>query len=87
MVSFRTLLQVVQIFAKEPNYRKSSLVSYYPRHVELGHLIKYLRNYGLFRDEHQDFKEDNTRLRLLRGKVLRPYGSGEKKSRTLIETR
>lgn len=75
------------MFSAEPQYKRDFMVKYYPRHPETGHLVRYLRNYGLFRDEHQDFKEDNARLRALRGKVPRPFGSGEKKSRTLIETR
>ncbi|XP_075231153.1 mitochondrial ribosomal protein S33 [Lycorma delicatula] len=43
-------------------------IHYYPRHVETGLLMKHLRDYGLFRDEHEDFKEEMARLRALRGK-------------------
>ena len=49
---------------KDPNYT----VDYYPRHVETAILMTHLRNYGLFRDEHQDFKEEAKRMRELRGK-------------------
>lgn len=30
--------------------------------------MKHLRNYGLFRNEHEDFKEEFERLREFRGK-------------------
>lgn len=43
--------------AKRPdNKNPEMMVSYYPRHVETGLLMMKLRDYGLFRDEHQDFK-------------------------------
>lgn len=45
------------------------IIHYYPRHVETDKLMLRLREYGLFRDEHQDFKEEMKRLRELRGKV------------------
>lgn len=37
--------------------------------METDKLMLRLREYGLFRDEHQDFKEEMKRLRELRGKV------------------
>jgi len=80
-------LQTVEMYAQEPPYKSDNIINYYPRHVETGHLMHYLREYGLFRDEHADFKEDFLRLKVLRGKGPRPFGSGEKKSRTLIDTR
>lgn len=45
-------------------------VDYYPRHVETNKLMNHLRDYGLFRDEHQDFKEEMMRIRELRGKRI-----------------
>ena len=75
------------MYAEEPPYKRDLYVRYYPRHVETGRLMHFLRLYGLYRDEHQDFKEDFLRLKTLRGKGPRPFKSGEKKSRTLIETR
>lgn len=74
------------MFSEEPKYKQDEFVNYYPRHVEIGNLIKHLRNYGLFRDEHEDYREEQTRLRALRGKVYKPFGSGPKKSKTLIDT-
>jgi small subunit ribosomal protein S33 len=40
--------------------------------------MKQLRNYGLFRDEHQDFKEEMKRLRALRGKAPPKKGEGKR---------
>lgn len=64
------------MFGEEPLYKKENVVNYYPRHIETGLLIRQLRQYGLFRDEHQDFIDEMKRLRALRGKV---FVKGEKK--------
>lgn len=39
-----------------------------------------LRYYGLYRDEHEDFKEEMERMRVLRGKIKnkRPPGGTKK---------
>lgn len=44
-------------------------MNYYPPHDQWSHLMYRLRHYGLFRDEHEDFREEMKRLRVLRGKV------------------
>ncbi|PSN43126.1 28S ribosomal protein S33, partial [Blattella germanica] len=71
-------MKVVQLFSENPLYRRPEMVEYYPRHVETGKLMMKLRDYGLFRDEHQDFKEEMRRLRALRGKEKTRKGSGKK---------
>ncbi|XP_077299311.1 mitochondrial ribosomal protein S33 [Arctopsyche grandis] len=62
-------MKVVKMFAKQPLNLNKNIVEYYPRHVETHKLMMKLRSYGLFRDEHQDFKEEMRRIRALRGKV------------------
>lgn len=62
-------MKVVKIFSEPPLHTNKEIVEYYPRHVETAKLMMRLREYGLFRDEHQDFKEEMRRLRELRGKV------------------
>ncbi|XP_013146513.1 PREDICTED: 28S ribosomal protein S33, mitochondrial [Papilio polytes] len=62
-------MKVVKIFSARPLHTNEEIIHYYPRHVETGKLMMKLRSYGLFRDEHQDFKEEMKRLRELRGKV------------------
>lgn len=67
------------MFSEEPLYKQEKVINYYPRHVETGLLIRQLRQYGLFRDEHQDFIDEMKRLRALRGKV---FVRGEKKPKS-----
>lgn len=62
-------MKVVQLFSAEPWNQRKDIKDYYPRHVETGWLMKKLRDYGLYRDEHVDFQEEMTRMRVLRGKI------------------
>ncbi|NP_001296546.1 28S ribosomal protein S33, mitochondrial isoform X1 [Bombyx mori] len=62
-------MKVVKIFSARPLHTNEEIIHYYPRHMETHKLMMNLRDYGLFRDEHQDFKEEMKRLRELRGKV------------------
>jgi len=62
-------MRVVKLFSEEPMNQRKDIYAYYPRHVETGLLMMNLRNYGLFRDEHEDFKEEMDRMRALRGKA------------------
>ncbi|XP_043279301.1 28S ribosomal protein S33, mitochondrial [Venturia canescens] len=61
-------MKVVKLFSEEPINKRKNIVDYYPRHPEIGWLMRNLRFYGLFRDEHQDWKDEFERLRVLRGK-------------------
>ncbi|XP_063240693.1 small ribosomal subunit protein mS33 [Bacillus rossius redtenbacheri] len=74
-------LKVVKMLSEKPIHLRPELVRYYPRHVETHRLMMRLRYYGLYRDEHQDFKEEMKRLRALRGKVKPKKGEGKKASR------
>ncbi|CAD7092730.1 unnamed protein product [Hermetia illucens] len=71
-------MKVVRMFAEKPVQLREDVVKYYPRHVETHILMKNLRNYGLFRDEHEDFKEEMKRLRRLRGKAAPKKGEGKR---------
>lgn len=71
-------MKVVQMFKEEPIQKRDYVINWYPRHVETHLLMKKLREYGLFRDEHQDFKEEMKRLRVLRGKVPPKKGEGKR---------
>ncbi|VVC95475.1 28S ribosomal protein S33, mitochondrial [Leptidea sinapis] len=75
-----TSLKVVQMFESRPLHTNEEIIHYYPRHIETHALTSKLREYGLFRDEHQDFVEEMKRLRALRGKVKvwRQKPDGEK---------
>lgn len=72
-------MKVVKMFSEKPLYLNKEVTNYYPRHVEANDLTRHLRYYGLYRDEHQDFKEEMTRLRLLRGKP--PKGRDKRKNK------
>ncbi|XP_067638272.1 small ribosomal subunit protein mS33 [Eurosta solidaginis] len=71
-------MKVVRMFAEEPVQKRDILIKWYPRHVETHILMKNLRAYGLFRDEHEDFKEEMKRLRRLRGKAPPKKGEGKR---------
>lgn len=46
--------------------------------------MTHLRDYGLYRDEHKDFKEEYERLRALRGKtkwIAPPFRNKEQKDK------
>ena len=55
-------------FAAEPKEQSERWVVYYPAHEETAELMRHLRDYGLYRDEHKDFCDEMERLRELRGK-------------------
>ncbi|EZA55158.1 hypothetical protein DMN91_000045 [Ooceraea biroi] len=65
----RRSMKVVKLFSEKPVNKRPEIVEYYPRFKETEVLMKHLRNYGLFRDEHKDFQEEYDRLRALRGKT------------------
>lgn len=71
-------MKVVKMFSAVPVQKNDYYVNYYPRHVETGWLMRHLRSYGLFRDEHEDFKDEMKRLRALRGKAPPKRGEGKK---------
>lgn len=62
-------MKVVRLFSQEPWDQRNYIAKYYPRHYEIGKLMKKLRYYGLYRDEHADFQDEMNRMRALRGKV------------------
>ncbi|XP_017466697.1 PREDICTED: 28S ribosomal protein S33, mitochondrial [Rhagoletis zephyria] len=74
-------MKVVRMFAEEPVHKRDSLNNWYPRHVETHVLMKNLRAYGLYRDEHEDFKEEMKRMRRLRGKAAPKKGEGKRASK------
>lgn len=74
-------MRVVKLFSVNPLHLREDVVNYYPRHVEMGKLMYRLREYGLFRDEHADFREEMNRLRELRGKGRPPRKTKEEGKR------
>lgn len=62
-------MKVVRMFSEKPLNLRREVTHYYPRHVETGDLMRKLRHYGLYRDEHADFADEMERMRVLRGKA------------------
>nr|ACO13964.1 Mitochondrial 28S ribosomal protein S33 [Esox lucius] len=71
-------LKVVQLFKEPPMAKKKEVFDWYPRHKVHYALTQKLRYMGLFRDEHEDFKEEMRRLRKLRGKGKPKKGEGKR---------
>ena len=72
------LIKTANRFAVKPKDLDPDFINYYPRHVDTGLLMAYLRNYGLFRDEHQDFSENMKNFKRMKGKTRQ---KGEKKKK------
>ncbi|KAM9468229.1 small ribosomal subunit protein mS33 isoform 1-T2 [Clarias gariepinus] len=71
-------IKVVQLF-KEPSLaQRKEVYDWYPQHKIYYSMTQRLRFLGLFRDEHQDFKEEMRRLRKLRGKGKPKKGEGKR---------
>jgi len=64
----KSSMRVVHRLAREPYEQREEWISYYPAHDETHELMRILRDYGLYRDEHEDFKDEMERMRTLRGK-------------------
>ncbi|MBN3307984.1 small ribosomal subunit protein mS33 [Amia ocellicauda] len=71
-------MKVVELFKDQPMALKKEVYDWYPQHKVYYALTKKLRFMGLFRDEHEDFKEEMRRLRKLRGKGKPKKGEGKR---------
>ncbi|XP_042170719.1 28S ribosomal protein S33, mitochondrial [Oncorhynchus tshawytscha] len=71
-------MKVVQLFREPPMAQKKEVYDWYPQHKIYYALTQKLRYMGLFRDEHEDFKEEMRRLRKLRGKGKPKKGEGKR---------
>jgi len=61
-------MRVVKRLSQEPFEKRERWNTYYPAIEETQELMFHLREYGLFRDEYEDFKDEMERLRQLRRK-------------------
>jgi len=62
-------LHMIKQLSAEPREQSERYITYYPAVEETNELMRVLRDYGLYRDEHKDFCEEMQRLRVLRGKA------------------
>ena len=79
-------MRVVERFSAKPIQKREEIVKYYPRLRETHKLMKHLRDYGLYRDEHQDFKEEIRRLKELRGKKIWKWGQWKEKKQADVKS-
>ncbi|GAB1601297.1 28S ribosomal protein S33, mitochondrial-like [Argonauta hians] len=70
--------RMFRLFRDRPYNMDPHVVDYYPPLREINSLVLRLRNHGLFRDEHLDFKEEMNRQRMLRGKTRPKKGQGKR---------
>ncbi|XP_070710134.1 small ribosomal subunit protein mS33 [Pempheris klunzingeri] len=71
-------MKVVQLFQEPPMAKRPDVIDWYPQHKIYYAMTQKLRFMGLFRDEHEDFKEEMCRLRKLRGKGRPKKGEGKR---------
>uniref|UniRef100_A0A0B7BV11 Small ribosomal subunit protein mS33 n=1 Tax=Arion vulgaris TaxID=1028688 RepID=A0A0B7BV11_9EUPU len=70
--------KIVHQLSAQPRHKNNFFVNYYPPYQNIDLAFKNLRFHGLFRDEHQDFKEEMVRARILRGKIKPKKGEGKR---------
>ncbi|XP_005106586.1 28S ribosomal protein S33, mitochondrial [Aplysia californica] len=70
--------KVVQLLRAKPMDKNNFIVNYYPPYMKMDLAFQNLRHHGLYRDEHQDFKEEMIRQRILRGKIKPKKGEGKR---------
>ncbi|XP_060930120.1 28S ribosomal protein S33, mitochondrial [Limanda limanda] len=71
-------MKVVQLFQEPPMAKRKEVYEWYPHHKVYFAMTQKLRFMGLFRDEHEDFKDEMRRLRKLRGKGKPKKGEGKR---------
>lgn len=71
-------MKVVKLFSEQPLAKRKGTYDWYPNHNTYFALMGILRFHGLYRDEHQDFKEEQVRLKKLRGKGKPRKGEGKR---------
>jgi small subunit ribosomal protein S33 len=64
----RENLRLTSALERRPIHDRPEIARYYPAHEETTALMQHLREYGLYRDEHQDYVDEMERMRKLRGK-------------------
>ncbi|XP_072256305.1 small ribosomal subunit protein mS33 [Pyxicephalus adspersus] len=74
-------MKVVKLFSEQPMAKRKEVCDWYPQHNVYTPLMRNLRFMGLYRDEHEDFKEEMKRLRKLRGKGPPKKGEGKRASK------
>ncbi|XP_077195976.1 small ribosomal subunit protein mS33 [Paroedura picta] len=74
----RLSMKVVKLFGELPMAKQKEVYDWYPPHNTYSGLMRKLRFYGLYRDEHEDFRDEMKRLKKLRGKGPPKKGEGKR---------
>ncbi|KAL1770822.1 28S ribosomal protein S33, mitochondrial [Sigmodon hispidus] len=74
-------MKVVKMFSEQPMAKKKETYGWYADHNTYFALMGTLRFLGLYRDEHQDFKDEQRGLKKLRGKGKPRKGEGKRASK------
>ncbi|XP_029317957.1 small ribosomal subunit protein mS33 [Cottoperca gobio] len=74
-------MRVVRLFQEPPMAKRKEVYDWYPQHKVYFAMTQKLRFMGLFRDEHEDFKDDMLRQKKLRGKGKPKKGEGRRATR------
>ncbi|KAM8980385.1 small ribosomal subunit protein mS33 isoform 1-T1 [Sarcophilus harrisii] len=74
-------IKVVKMFSEQPLAKRKETLTWYPPHNTYFFLMRKLRFFGLYRDEHEDFKEEQRRLKKLRGKGRPNKGEGKRSAK------
>ncbi|KAK7829267.1 hypothetical protein U0070_012738 [Myodes glareolus] len=77
-------MKVVNMFSEQPLAKKKETYDWYPNHNTYFALMGTLRFLGLYRGEHQGFKDEQRRLKKLRGKVKPKKGEGKRATKKEI---
>ncbi|KAL8179508.1 UNVERIFIED_CONTAM: 28S ribosomal protein S33, mitochondrial [Gekko kuhli] len=69
-------MKLVKLLSELPKAKQKDVYNWYPPYNIYTSLMRKLHFYGLYRDEHEDFKEETKRLKKLYGKGLPKKGEG-----------
>ncbi|XP_054845031.1 28S ribosomal protein S33, mitochondrial [Eublepharis macularius] len=74
----RQSMKVVKLLSETPMAKRKEVYDWYPPHNIYSGLMRKLRFYGLYRDEHEDFKDEMKRVKKLHGKGPPKKGEGKR---------
>ncbi|XP_054576834.1 28S ribosomal protein S33, mitochondrial-like [Eptesicus fuscus] len=77
-------MKVVKLFSEPPLAKRKETYNWYPNHNTYFALMGILCFYGPYRDEHQDFRDEQRRLKKLRGKEKSRKGEGKRAAKKEI---
>uniref|UniRef100_A0A8C0WLU9 Small ribosomal subunit protein mS33 n=1 Tax=Castor canadensis TaxID=51338 RepID=A0A8C0WLU9_CASCN len=77
-------MKVVKLFSEQPLAKRKETYDWYPNHNTYFALMGTLPFLGFYRDEHQDFKDEQRHLKKLHGKGKPKKGEGKRAAKKEI---